>query len=381
MKIGTRIPIATGSFQSGVGVAAAVTPLAETQFQYVDVGVVIDMTPIVHYNHDVTMKVSIQLSSEQGQVTISGVTEPIFAQKNSEQTIRLKEGEAAILGGLLNQQEIESWTGIPGLSSIPILRYLFGSKDHQKTDDDIVFLLVPHIVRSPDLTPVNLRPIDTGAGQSIELRHVSLENTPTIPMQPVRPMAQPGIGVVPGQSSAAAAAPAAIAQMESAAQAGPPSVTNPANPPPAAAAAAPSPPPGGLRFSLVPTSGTAAATGTTFQVPVVITGAQDIASVPLQVHYDPAKLALVNVGDGDFLGRDGQAVALVHRDDGQGNVRINASRPPGAAGVGGAGVVCVLSFQAKAPGDATISLLPPAAVTSGQQPVPAEAAQTTITVK
>jgi general secretion pathway protein D len=136
-----------------------------------------------------------------------------------------------------------------------------------------------------------------------------------------------------------------------------------------------------MRFSLVPSSGSSVANGTTFQVPIVITGAKDIASVPLQVHYDPAKLALVNVGDGDFLGRDGQAVALVHRDDGQGGIKVNASRPPGAAGMSGAGVVCVLSFQAKGVGDTTISLVQPAAMTSGQQAVPADAAQTTISVK
>ncbi len=379
MKIGTRIPIATGSFQSGVGVAAAVTPLAETQFQYIDVGVVIDMTPTVHYNHDITLKMAIEISSEAGSVTISGVTEPIIAQKKSEQVIRLREGEASILGGILNQQDTQSWTGIPGLSSIPILKYLFGSKDHTITDDEIVFLLIPHIVRAPDLTPVNLRAIDTGAGQSIELRHVSMENAGPIPAaQPMRPAVQSDLGTVPGQS-AAAAAPGAIAQMRSNAQAGP-EVANPANPPPAPNATPP-PSPGGLRFSLVPTAGSTVANGTTFQIPVVITGGRDIASVPLQVQYDPAKLALVNVGDGDFLGRDGQAVALVHRDDGQGGVKINASRPPGAVGVSGAGVVCVLSFQAKAAGDTTISVLPPAAMTSGQQPVQADAAQTTITVK
>ena len=121
--------------------------------------------------------------------------------------------------------------------------------------------------------------------------------------------------------------------------------------------------------------------GATFQVPVVVTGARDIASVPLQVQYDASKLALVNVGDGDFLQSDGQAVALVHRDDGPGNVVINASRPPGAVGVSGAGVVCVLTFQAKASGSTQLTIAHPSALTSGQQPVPAEAAVTSITVK
>ncbi len=325
------------------------------------------------------MKLATEVSSEIGSSTISGVTEPIIAQKKSEQTIRLHEGEATILGGILDQEDMQSWTGIPGLSSIPILKYLFGSKDHQIKDDEIVFLLVPHIVRSPELTEANMRPIDTGAGQSIELRHTSLDTAgfsamPTPP--PVRPVVvPPGIGTVPG-ATAAAAAPAAVAALRASAD-----DASPAGQAPAPAAVAPNPPPQSrLNFSLVPSSGSATV-GTTVQIPIVITGAQDIASVPLQVQYDPAKLSLVNVGDGDFLGRDGQAVALVHRDDGAGTITLNASRPPGAVGVSGAGVVCVLSFQAKAAGEASISITHPGAMTSGQQPVQGQGGQTTIVVK
>jgi general secretion pathway protein D len=389
MKIGSRIPIATGSFQSGVGVAAAVTPLAETQFQYIDVGVNIEMTPTVHYNHDVTLKLAIEVSSESGNVTIEGVTEPIIAQKKSEQVIRLREGEASILGGILDRQDTQSWSGIPGLSSIPILKYLFGSKDHQIQDDEIVFLLIPHIVREPYLTPTNLRAIDTGAGQTVELRHTVADITglmPPLAAQPTRPApVPPGIGEVPG-STASAAAPVALAEMRDAASAKPPAAPQVGSVAPAVAPNAAQPPPqlaGRTAFSLVPSS-TSVTTGTTIQVPIVISGAKDIASVPLQVQYDPAILTLVNVGDGDFLGQDGQAVALVHRDDPAGTggmLTINASRPPGAAGVTGAGVICVLNFTAKAPGQTSINITRPGAMTSTQQPVPAQGAQTTIVVK
>jgi general secretion pathway protein D len=62
------------------------------------------------------------------------------------------------------------------------------------------------------------------------------------------------------------------------------------------------------------------AAGATFQVPVVLTGGKDIASVPLQIQYDPVKLSLVNVANGDLLSRDNQAVALVHLDDGAGSI-------------------------------------------------------------
>jgi general secretion pathway protein D len=101
----------------------------------------------------------------------------------------------------------------------------------------------------------------------------------------------------------------------------------------------------------------------------------------LQIQYDPAKLSLVNVDNGDFLGRDGQAVALVHRDDGPGSININASRPPGAAGVSGAGVVCVLSFQAKAAGETVVSITRPGAINSNQQQVPAQGSQVSIQVQ
>jgi general secretion pathway protein D len=123
------------------------------------------------------------------------------------------------------------------------------------------------------------------------------------------------------------------------------------------------------------------AVGSSFRVPVVLNGGADIASVPLQISYDSSKLSLVNVDSGEFLGRDGQAVALVHRDDGPGSININASRPPGAAGVSGTGVVCVLSFQAKAAGESDLVITRPGAVTSKQQQLPTQGARVSIQVK
>src|SRR5260370_27742608 len=138
MKIGERIPVATGSYQTGAA-TALVSSLVNTQFQYLDVGVNIEITPTVHYDNDITLKIKIEVSSEANQVTISGVTEPIIAQNVADQVIRLHEGEASILGGIQTKQDQVSWAGIPGLSSIPILKYLFGSKDHQMMDNELVF--------------------------------------------------------------------------------------------------------------------------------------------------------------------------------------------------------------------------------------------------
>ncbi|MGA9425148.1 MAG: hypothetical protein WBV33_08720, partial [Terracidiphilus sp.] len=76
-----------------------------------------------------------------------------------------------------------------------------------------------------------------------------------------------------------------------------------------------------------------------------------------------------------------QAAALVHRDDGPGTITINASRPPGTPGVSGAGVVCMLAFQARTPGQSTISITRPGAISSSQKPVPAQGSEITVNVK
>jgi general secretion pathway protein D len=215
-------------------------------------------------------------------------------------------------------------------------------------------------------------------------------SAPVSPVAPPRPSAEvrPTVGVVPGQS-AMAAAPAALAQLSASANVnGQTATTAAASPPGAVLNNSPHTPPSGplgqggagsvnLMFS---PPGNPVAAGATFQVPVVLTGGKDIASVPLQISYDPAMLSLVNVTSGDLLSRDNQAVALVHRDDGPGSITINAARPPGVAGVNGAGVVCVLSFQAKTAGQSELAMTRAAAVNSTQQQVTSQGSKATIVV-
>ena len=391
MKIGSRIPIATGSYQTGAA-TAVVSSLVNTQFQYQDVGVNIEMTPTVHFDHDVTLKIKIEVTSQSGSVTISGVTEPILSQRVVDQVIRLREGEASILGGIQNNQEQQNSTGIPGLSAIPILKYIFGSKDHTIQNDEIVFVVVPHIVRSQELDQANLRSIDTGAGQNIDLRlnsdQSAATNSSPIAAPAVRPVALQNsqLGTVPGQS-AEAAAPALMAQMTAAAQnnqspaPSPPLTTQPPSALPQTVVPSTSSASGAVAgFTLTPPAGPLAP-GATFQVPIVLSGATDIASVPIQLQYDPAKLSLINVAAGDLLSRDGQAVALIHRDDPPGNVTIVAARPPGTTGVTGSGTVCILTFQAKTAGSTALTMPRSVAVNSAQQQIPATAGHLDLLVK
>jgi general secretion pathway protein D len=396
LKIGQKIPIATGSYNAGVSTGVASIGV-QTQFTYVDVGVNIDMTPTVHYDHQVTLKMKIEVSAQNGSVTISGVTEPIIGQRVIEQTIQLNEGEPSILAGLIQKQDNKGVSGTPGLGEIPFFKYFFSSQSKEVQDDEIVFLLIPHIVRESVLTRMNTRAIDTGTGQSIELRRDSaaniaaadLGNTSLNPAQPSSP-SQP--------TSAANAAQAMVQHLKNQAQPiAPPELPTaaPAAPttPPAAQpqsqaqphidvpAAVPSP--GGIppvNLSVIPADSTQTM-GSTFQVAVMLTNGHDIYSVPLQLQFNPNVVQLVNVDAGDFLSRDGQAVAVVHRDEGNGLVTISASRPPNVAGVNGQGNVCTLTFKAIATGDTSLALVKVGAHNSAQANLPTVGTQAVVHVK
>ncbi len=389
MKIGSRIPIATGSYQTGAAVTAIASPLVDTQFQYIDVGVQIEMTPTVHFDHDVTLKMKIEVSSESGTSTISGVTEPIISQRTIEQVIRLREGEANILGGIVNKQDLVSITGIPGLGELPILRYIFGSKSREVIDDEIVFVLVPHVVRSQQLSPLNLREIDTGAGQAIDLRRADLNTTPAFRRAAEAAalgMQQSQGGVIAEANSlrgetVAAAAPNALAELrQSADPTAPGSVRAQTAQAAASAPATAALRPGVVGLSLTPPA-TPPIVGQTFSVAVNIADAAGIDSVPLQIHYDATKMSLVNIDAGGFLKQDGQAVALVHRDDGPGLITLAASRPPGVAGVNGKGTVCMLTFQAKQAGTTQLTFVRPGALDSEQHPVIVSAQDTPVIIR
>jgi general secretion pathway protein D len=124
------------------------------------------------------------------------------------------------------------------------------------------------------------------------------------------------------------------------------------------------------------------APGSTFAINVLLRGAQNVYSVPLQVSYDPKVLQVVNVSNGGLLSQDGQPVALVHRDDDTtGALQITATRPPGSAGISGQGSVVTLTFMAKAAGQSTLAISKGGARDPAMQAVPVAGAVATVTVQ
>lgn len=169
LRIGDRVPIATGSFAGTVG-GTGVSPLVSTQFQYLDVGVNIDITPHIHSDREVTLKLGLEISSVTGSESIGGITQPIIGQRRIEQETRLVDGEVNLLGGILEDTETQSMSGYPWISKLPLLKYLFAQDNKQHTENEIIFAITPHIVRAPEITEENMRQIEVGTGNSIELR-------------------------------------------------------------------------------------------------------------------------------------------------------------------------------------------------------------------
>jgi general secretion pathway protein D len=333
------VPIATGSFQPGIG-GVGINPLVNTQFQYLDVGVNIDITPHVHADGSVTLKVMMDVSNVAGNTNIGGIQQPIIGQRKIEHEIRLKEGEVNLLGGMFEHDDVRSLSGYPWLAQIPLLRYLFSQSNVDRRNSEIVFVLTPHIVRGQDINPMNERVLDVGTANAIDLRRAS----------EVTPVAAPA-GQVPAAGAAEPAQPGGNPQAGPAVLSFDPATVTPS-------------------------------VGKTFAVNVVLSPVQNVYSVPVQISYNPGMLEVVNVSDGTLLSRDGQPVALVHRDDpSSGTLQVTATRPPNSGGVSGQGEVFTITFLAKAAGTSTLSISRDGLRDGSMQPIPATGGQATVNVQ
>jgi general secretion pathway protein D len=364
LKIGDRVPVATGSFQPGIG-GVGINPLVNTQFQYLDVGVNIDITPRVHVGREVSLKMSLDVSAVTSYVSIGGISQPVIGQRKIEHEIRLKDGEVNLLGGIMEDQQTKALTGIPGLSSIPILKYLFSQTNTDHSENEIVFVVIPHILRGPDTSHGNVDMLDVGTANSIQLRSAS---RPAV----TQGAASPGTGAAAPQS-----------QMGTMPMPTPQVGQSSALPNPALANLSLQNQPGaGAGTFLFDPPTLSPAKGSTFTVNVMLSGGQNVYSVPVQLSYDPNQLSVVNVSNGGFLSQDGQAVALVHRDDPlTGTLQVTATRPPGSGGVSGQGAVMTLTFMAKEPGQSALTITRGGARDPAMQPIAMSGAQAAITIQ
>lgn len=359
LRIGSRVPVATGSFQAGVGVGTSgttgsvINPLVNTQFQYLDVGVIVDVTPRIHPDFTVSMKLSIEVSSVTGTQSIGGINQPVISTRKIEHDIRLADGEVSILGGLVENTSSKTVSGWPGLAQVPFVKYFVGGQQDNTDDQEVLLVVTPHVIRMPSITAENLRSIasgtDTNAGLRLDTEVLTPSVVPTAApapapaaaARPAAPAAAPAAGATPGAAPAQASAPRLG--------------FDPAN------------------VNLKP--------GDTTTIAITVQNAQDLFSVPLLLQFNPAVISVEDVRQGDFLSGGTQPIAIVQRvDKERGQAIVSLTRMPNTPGVSGSGTLFGIVVRGVAPGASQLSVLQVNARDSQQRPVPFVTSEASIRV-
>jgi len=344
LKVGERVPVATGSFQAGVGVgvgggAGVVNPLVNTQFTYIDVGVNIEVQPRVHPDGDVSMKVSVEVSEIDGTSSIGGINQPIIGQRKVEHDIRLKDGEVSVLGGLIERTDTKNINGIPGLAQLPLLRYLFSDNSNSIAESEVLIVMTPHILRFPSISAGNLRTLAAGTDTNARVYRED-EGGPSSPLSSAAPSPLPSAQTNPQSVGA----PAAQLHFD------PPDTT--------------------LHVGDRTTLGLA------------VSNVTDLYSIPLLIHYNPAVVQVEEIRDGGFLSGGTQEIAIVQRIDQQrGEVVVSATRQPNTPGVNGSGTLLGIVVRGIAPGKTALQVLQVNGHNSHQQTIPMVSGEAAIQVQ
>ena len=125
LKLGEELPVPSTTFYNPYGGQGSVATAPLTSFTYRNVGVNLDIEPRVTYDGDIILKVALEISAKGPDQNVAGQNLPTFFSRKVETRLRLRDGESNLLAGLLRENERKTLKGVPGISSIPILRDLF----------------------------------------------------------------------------------------------------------------------------------------------------------------------------------------------------------------------------------------------------------------
>jgi general secretion pathway protein D len=128
---------------NSVGVAQTPYPASE----YVDLGVKIKATPTLHPNNEVTLLLEFEIRSLSGS-SVNGI--PILSNRTLTQTVRVKQDEPTLIGGITDTEETRSITGLPGFANVPIAGYAFGTRKNSLQDTELLILVTPRKLRLAD---------------------------------------------------------------------------------------------------------------------------------------------------------------------------------------------------------------------------------------
>ena len=428
LNLGQEIPVISTVF--GAPAAGGFATIPQSSYNYRKVGVNLDITARVTYEGEIVLTLSVENSALGASVDVGGQAAPSFTSRLVTTKLRLREGEANLLAGLVRQDSGNNRQGPIGLMRLPGIRHLFSRNEISEQDTDIVMLITPHIVRGHELTSEDVGSIYIGTQAN-----VGLTGPPPL-IAPIPEAPPPGPGTPPAtqQSSATAGLPnAPQAGVQGPPVAGPPGsqqypagttpppgtspvpgfIPPPANPPPltqpvpgavpptvvpttppgtqpttppvrdpAAPPAGTTPPAAGTSAQIIVTSpGEFRVAGGPYTMPVSINNASRISSMTITVTYNPALLRVRTVQDGTFMRQGGVSASFTPKiDAANGRVDIAIARTADQTGASGVGLLAALLFDALSPGQSTISVTGVANNPEGA-PVSLTFAPVTVTVR
>ena len=283
---------------------------AQTSFSYEDVGVKIKVEPRVHNNGEITLKIDSLVTTLKSGSTPG---RPDLGKREIKTSARLRDGETAIFGGLLKDEEQKSLQGVWGLSDIPLIGRLIGNTRNSKAKTDVILTIRAVLVRKPvmteqDMAPFNPEDATAKAGPfAPELAKKSPAPAPK-PAAPVRqPTPTPIPAVTPAPGSAVTPAPV------------PPPAAPPAAPDaiqekkPAGPADVP-PAPSDLVIFMSPVA-TEIKAGEKVRITLTVSGGGGLSSGTLELRLPPG-LRLQAVTPGEFITGEGGSLEQFPGKDG-----------------------------------------------------------------
>ncbi len=156
LHLGERYPILNGTYapiynssaiSAVVGNQSYVAPFPSVSYE--DLGLSLKVKPTIHGNGDVSMTLELQVRSLTGQSS-NGV--PVLSNEEYKASIRLRDGEPAVVAGEISTNDQRSMSGIPGIAAIPGLNWAASDNSRMKEDDELLIVITPHVVARRNLT-------------------------------------------------------------------------------------------------------------------------------------------------------------------------------------------------------------------------------------
>ena len=146
LQVGDRYPILTSGYFGPASFSGPGSYSPPPSFTFEDLGLTIKLTPTVHELSSVTLDIDAEFKVLSGAAA-NGI--PVISSRVLKSKADLRFGEWAVVAGLLDQDEARTIAGLAGVSRVPVLSQLTNKREHDKTTDEVLILLRPHLVTLP----------------------------------------------------------------------------------------------------------------------------------------------------------------------------------------------------------------------------------------